>query len=67
VGSQLDIQSGRWTDEMAGIGAGSDSYYEYLLKAYVAFGNPRYLRMFEVNSLSLSPTATMASARRGKK
>ena len=31
----------------AGIGAGVDSFYEYLLKAYIMFGNSKYLFMFE--------------------
>ena len=31
----------------AGLGAGVDSYYEYLLKAYELFGAPQYLVMFD--------------------
>ena len=34
---------------MAGIGAGIDSYYEYLMKSYALLGNTRYLRMFETS------------------
>ena len=39
VGNTIDNLSGRWTNENAGIGAGVDSFYEYLLKAYVVFGH----------------------------
>lgn len=30
----------------SGIGAGIDSFYEYLLKAWLAFGDYRYLELF---------------------
>ncbi len=33
-------------DLTTGIGAGSDSFYEYLLKSYILFGDPEYLDMF---------------------
>lgn len=32
---------------MTGIGAGTDSFYEYLLKSYVLFGDDQYLEMYE--------------------
>lgn len=32
---------------MTGIGAGTDSFYEYLLKSYVLFGEDEYLDMYE--------------------
>ena len=32
---------------MTGIGAGTDSFYEYLLKSYVLFGENQYLDMYE--------------------
>ena len=28
----IDIQSGDWVGKMSGLGAGLDSFYEYLLK-----------------------------------
>ncbi len=37
---------GRWLAGHAGIGAGSDSFYEYLLKSYILFGEPSYLHMY---------------------
>jgi mannosidase alpha-like ER degradation enhancer 1 len=33
--------------DTAGIGAGIDSFYEYLLKSYVLFGDNEYLQKFE--------------------
>jgi hypothetical protein len=33
----------RWTQTHSGIGAGIDSFYEYLLKAYIMFGDEEML------------------------
>ncbi|GJP49467.1 hypothetical protein CLOM_g8666 [Closterium sp. NIES-68] len=47
VGTTLDVASGQWVEGNTGIGAGVDSFYEYLLKAYVLFGQPEYWHMFQ--------------------
>jgi len=39
VGSEIDVETGQWTDPTAGIMGGIDSYYEYLLKASILFGD----------------------------
>mmetsp|Transcript_28463 Transcript_28463/g.74790 ORF Transcript_28463/g.74790 Transcript_28463/m.74790 type:complete len:793 (+) Transcript_28463:124-2502(+) len=46
VGETINVTSGAWTRTDAGIGAGIDSYYEYLLKSYILFGDATYLEMF---------------------
>lgn len=46
VGAFLDINSHEWTSREATIGPGTDSYYEYLLKAFLMFGEESYLDMF---------------------
>lgn len=46
VGSILDINNGDWINRNSGVGAGIDSYYEYLLKAYILLGDESYLRRF---------------------
>lgn len=38
VGTSIDAPRGRWNNRLGGTGAGADSFYEYLLKAYVLFG-----------------------------
>lgn len=48
-GNSLDVEWNVFVDSHAGIGAGIDSFYEYLLKAYVLFGDPKYLLMFDVS------------------
>lgn len=35
VGEVINVTNGKWLKHDAGVGAGIDSYYEYLLKAYV--------------------------------
>ena len=32
TGNTLNVQTGQWTSNVAGLGAGMDSFYEYLLK-----------------------------------
>lgn len=46
VGNTINVDSGRWSRRDASIGAGVDSFYEYLLKSYLAFGDIVYLDMF---------------------
>jgi ER degradation enhancer, mannosidase alpha-like 1 len=36
LGSALDAVSGAWLDPMSGVGAGSDSFFEYMLKVRLA-------------------------------
>lgn len=37
-GSTINMINMQWTNLNGGIGASSDSFYEYLLKAYILFG-----------------------------
>jgi mannosidase alpha-like ER degradation enhancer 2 len=46
VGSEIDVETGAWTDPTAGIMGGIDSYYEYLLKASILFGDQDCARMW---------------------
>nr|CAD2145078.1 unnamed protein product [Meloidogyne enterolobii] len=46
MGNIIDIQTGEWKSFMAGMGAGFDSFFEYLLKAHILFGETRELEMF---------------------
>ncbi|XP_065674366.1 ER degradation-enhancing alpha-mannosidase-like protein 1 isoform X2 [Hydra vulgaris] len=45
-GNVFDVQSGEWIGKMSGIGAGIDSFYEYLLKSYILFGEKGDLAKF---------------------
>lgn len=39
VGSMIDTNRGHWTSSTTGVGAGVDSFYEYLLKAHLLLGD----------------------------
>ncbi len=45
LGNVIDVETGEWVNKMSGIGAGIDSFYEYLLKSYVLFGEIEDFRM----------------------
>ncbi|KAG9301519.1 hypothetical protein G9A89_008371 [Geosiphon pyriformis] len=47
VGNVIDIQTGHWIHTASSTGAGIDSFFEYLLKAYVLFGESEYLEVFK--------------------
>ena len=46
LGNTLDVRRGTWTSRSGGIGAGCDSFFEYLLKAHVVLGDAEYLDIF---------------------
>lgn len=48
TGNVVNIQTGEWKNVISGLGAGLDSFYEYLLKAFVLFGVEADLKMFQV-------------------
>ncbi|KAG0275805.1 alpha mannosidase-like protein [Linnemannia exigua] len=53
LGNTIDMTTGNWMSMMTGIGAGTDSFYEYLLKSYVLFGDDEYLDMYETAQESI--------------
>lgn len=46
VGGAMHVMHDTWASRETTIGPGSDSYYEYLLKAYLLLGEEKYLDMF---------------------
>ncbi|KAM7062988.1 ER degradation-enhancing alpha-mannosidase-like protein 1 isoform 2-T2 [Molossus nigricans] len=46
LGNVVNIQTGHWVGKQSGLGAGLDSFYEYLLKSYILFGEKEDLDMF---------------------
>jgi mannosidase alpha-like ER degradation enhancer 2 len=47
VGSTIDVETGAWSDSTSHIDGGIDSYYEYMLKAWLLFGDEDFERMWE--------------------
>ena len=39
LGTTLDMADATWLSTSGGIGASADSFYEYMLKAYILFGD----------------------------
>ncbi|XP_020518839.1 alpha-mannosidase I MNS5 isoform X2 [Amborella trichopoda] len=53
LGTTLDVETGEWLEYSSGIGAGIDSFYEYLLKAYILFGRDEFWHMFHSSYLAV--------------
>ncbi len=49
VGNVVNIHTGDWVRRDSGVGAGIDSYYEYVAKAYVLLGEEKYLGRWETH------------------
>jgi hypothetical protein len=47
VGSTINVETGRWINTTSHISGGIDSYYEYLLKAWLLFDDPDCERMWK--------------------
>ncbi|XP_017769609.1 PREDICTED: ER degradation-enhancing alpha-mannosidase-like protein 2 [Nicrophorus vespilloides] len=45
-GNHIDVATGRWTAQDAGIGSGVDSYFEYLVKGAILLQKPELMDMF---------------------
>jgi mannosidase alpha-like ER degradation enhancer 2 len=49
VGSSINVETGAWTDNDSHISGGIDSYYEYLWKCWVLFGDKECLEMWNAS------------------
>lgn len=46
LGNHINVQDGKWTATDAGIGAGVDSYFEYLVKGSILLQMPSLMEVF---------------------
>ncbi|KAM9828283.1 ER degradation-enhancing alpha-mannosidase-like protein 2 isoform X2 [Syngnathus typhle] len=53
VGNHIDVVSQKWMAQDAGIGAGVDSYFEYLVKGAIFLQDEELLHMFDAYYLAL--------------
>jgi hypothetical protein len=53
VGGVIDVETGEWTDRTSHICAGTDSYYEYLYKAWALFGDPEVKAMWDASIVAV--------------
>ena len=49
VGSTINVETGAWTDPDSHISGGIDSYYEYLWKCWLLFGDKDCLEMWQAS------------------
>lgn len=49
VGSSINVETGEWTDPDSHVSGGIDSYYEYLWKCWLLFGDEECRDMFRVS------------------
>jgi mannosidase alpha-like ER degradation enhancer 1 len=49
MGNVIDVVTGKWVETDSHIGAGIDSFHEYLIKSYILLGDDKYLEMFEIS------------------
>eukprot|EP00172_Hildenbrandia_rubra_P001584 Plantae.Rhodophyta-Hildenbrandia_rubra.ctg21434.p1 GENE.Plantae.Rhodophyta-Hildenbrandia_rubra.ctg21434~~Plantae.Rhodophyta-Hildenbrandia_rubra.ctg21434.p1 ORF type:complete len:656 (+),score=68.39 Plantae.Rhodophyta-Hildenbrandia_rubra.ctg21434:355-2322(+) len=49
VGNHIDTTNGMWVAREAGVAGTVDSYYEYMLKGYILFGDERLLDMIRTS------------------
>lgn len=54
IGSMIDVETGEWIKPECRIGAYVDSYFEYLYKAWLLFGDPEYLEAWNVHRKAIS-------------
>lgn len=54
IGGNIDINTGAWLTAHTGVGAGVDSFYEYLLKGWVLTGNSTLLKRWRAAELAIS-------------
>ncbi|KAK2888411.1 ER degradation-enhancing alpha-mannosidase-like protein 3 isoform X2 [Channa argus] len=53
VGTVINIHNGEWIRRDSGVGAGIDSYYEYLMKAYILLGDNVFLERFNIHYIAI--------------
>ncbi len=53
VGEQIDVETGKWVNARSHIGAYIDSYYEYLYKSWLLFGDKDFKNAFDVHNAAI--------------
>ncbi len=53
VGEQIDVETGKWVNNRSHIGAYIDSYFEYLYKSWLLFGDKDFKTAFDVHNAAI--------------
>jgi Glycosyl hydrolase family 47 len=54
VGDGINVETGKWTGTDSSVSGGIDSYYEYLLKGWLLFGDEDCKRMWDTSIAALN-------------
>jgi mannosidase alpha-like ER degradation enhancer 2 len=54
VGEEIDVETGKWVSTASHVGGGIDSYYEYLLKCSILFGDKDCARLWKESATALN-------------
>ena len=54
VGEEINVETGEWVSRASHVGGGIDSYYEYLLKCWILFGDRDCERMWKESLRALN-------------
>lgn len=54
VGDGINVETGKWTGTDSSVSGGIDSYYEYLLKSWLLFGDTDCKRMWDTSIAALN-------------
>jgi ER degradation enhancer, mannosidase alpha-like 2 len=54
VGDGINVETGKWTGTDSSVSGGIDSYYEYLLKSWLLFGDKDSKRMWDTSIAALN-------------
>ncbi len=64
VGTWINVETGEWTNSTSHIGGAIDSYYEYLMKAWLLFGDEECKTMYDEHNRAIQKyVADTASGR----
>lgn len=59
VGEQIDVQTGKWVQQNSHISGYIDSYYEYLYKCWLLFGDEDFKEAFETHNIAIKKYLTV--------
>jgi mannosidase alpha-like ER degradation enhancer 2 len=65
VGSTINVETGQWVDTTSHISGGIDSYYEYLLKSWLLFGDKDCEHMWKASINAINKYLEDDSKKRG--
>jgi mannosidase alpha-like ER degradation enhancer 2 len=66
IGTRINVETGQWTNTDSHISAEIDSYYEYLLKCWLLFGDKDCKKMWQASIRAINRYLADQSTKRGE-